>query len=65
MPFIRQFFKAYVTDGGLRAIVEAGEFSRLADNPRLSLADFRALGPWRKVIPDYVKDYVPLNQFMG
>ena len=64
MPFIRQFFKAYVTDGGLRAIVEARQFSRLADNPKASLADLSALGPWREVIPDYVKDYMPLNAFM-
>jgi type I restriction enzyme R subunit len=64
MPFIRQFFKAYVTDGGLRAIIESREFSRLADNPKVTLADFRALGSWREVIPEYVKDYVPLNAFL-
>jgi len=64
MPVIRQFFKAYVTDGILRDIVESGEFSRLADNPKVSLADFRALDNWRDVIPEYVKDYVHMNQFM-
>jgi len=65
MPFIRQFFKAYVTDGGLRAIIESREFSRLADNPKVSLADLSALGDWREVIPEYVKDYVPLNAFLS
>ncbi len=65
MPHIRQLFKAYVTDGAVRAIVDAGEFSRLADNPKISLAEIRALGQWRDVIPDYVKDYVHLNQFMN
>ena len=64
MPVIRQFFKAYVTDGSLRAVVESREFSRLADNPKVSLSDFRALDQWREVIPEYVKDYVHLNQFM-
>jgi type I restriction enzyme R subunit len=64
MPVIRQFFKAYVTDGILRDIVESGEFSRLADNPKVSLADFKALDNWRHVIPEYVKDYVHMNQFM-
>jgi type I restriction enzyme R subunit len=63
MPVIRQFFKAYVTDGGVRAIVDSREFARLADNPRVSLADVQALGPWRDVIPEYVKDYVSLNAF--
>ncbi len=63
MPVIRQFFKAYVTDGGVRAIVDAREFGRLADNPKVSLADVRALNHWRDVITEYVKDYVSLNQF--
>jgi len=64
MPLIRQFFKAYVTDGGVRAVVDSREFGRLADNPKLSLGDVRALDQWRDVIPEYVKDYVPLNAFM-
>src|SRR3989338_6353562 len=41
------------------------EFGRLADNPRVSLADVRALDEWREVIPEYVKDYVSLNQFVA
>jgi len=65
MPGIRQFFKAYVTDGGLRAIIESREFPRLADNPKVSLDDLSALGDWREVIPEYVKDYVPLNAFLS
>ena len=60
---IRQFFKAYVTDGGVRAIVDSREFGRFADNPKVSLADIRALDQWRDVIPEYVKDYVSLNAF--
>jgi len=60
---IRQFFKAYVTDGGVRAIVDSREFGRLADNPKVSLADVRALDQWREIIEEYVKDYVSLNAF--
>lgn len=63
MPVIRQFFKAYLTDGGVRTIVDSREFGRLADNPKVSLADVRALDQWREVIPEYVKDYVSLNAF--
>jgi type I restriction enzyme R subunit len=63
MPAIRQFFKAYVSDAMVRAIVDAREFGRLADNPKVSLADLRALGPWRDIITEYVKDYVSLNTF--
>lgn len=65
LPVIRQFFKAYVTDGGIRQIVNTREFGRLADNPKVSLADIHALDQWRDVIPEYVKDYVGLNQFLS
>lgn len=64
VPQIRLFFKAYLTDGEIRDIVEKREFNRLATNPKVTLADFKALNGWRDTIPDYVKDYVPLNQFM-
>jgi len=63
MQIIRQFFKAYLTDGGIRAIVDSREFSKLADNPKVSISDIRALDDWRDVIPEYVKDYVSLNAF--
>ncbi len=63
MPVIRQFFKAYVTDGAVRAIVDSREFGHLADNPKVSLADIKALNGWRDVISEYVKDYVSLNAF--
>ena len=65
LPVIRQFFKAYVTDGGVRQIMDTREFGRFADNPKVSLDDIRALAQWRDVIPEYVKDYVPLNQFLS
>lgn len=65
MPVIRQFFKAYVTDGAVRAIVDSREFGRLADNPKVSINDIKALNEWRNVIPEYVKDYVSLNAFVA
>jgi len=63
MHVIRQFFKAYLTDGEIRAIVDSREFGRLATNPKVTPADIKALNGWRDVIPDYVKDYVSLNAF--
>jgi len=63
MPVIRQFFKAYVTDGAVRTIVDSREFSKLADNPKVSISDIKVLNGWRDVIPEYVKDYVSLNTF--
>ncbi len=64
MPIIRQFFKAYLTDGAVRAIVDSREFGKLADNAKVSISDIKELNSWRDVIPEYVKDYVHLNQFM-
>lgn len=63
VPAIRHFLKAYLSDAGIRKIVDTGDFARLATNPRLTMEDMRALGKWRAVIPDYVKDYVTLNPF--
>jgi len=63
IPVIRQFFKAYVTDGMVRAIVDSREYSRLADNAKITIDDIRALNEWRIIISEYVKDYVSLNQF--
>ena len=63
IPVIRQFFKAYVTDGMVRAIVDSREYSRLADNAKITINDISALKAWRDIITDYVKDYVSLNQF--
>ena len=65
MPQIRLFFKAYITDSEIRDIVEKREFNRFATNAKLNMADYRALNSWREIIPDYVKDYVSLNQFMS
>ena len=60
---LRNFLKAYVTDAELRQIIESREFARLATSPVRD--DFNKLDPnWRAAVPEYVKDYVPLNMFM-
>ena len=65
IPAIRTFFKAYVTSGQVRHIVESKHFTDLATNPVFSSRDFRAEPKrYRTLIPDYVKDYVSLNQFV-
>jgi type I restriction enzyme R subunit len=51
VPQIRLFFKAYITDGEIRDIVEKREFNRLATNPKVNMADYKALNSWREVIP--------------
>ena len=62
---MKYFFKAYATDGRLRDIIEKGRLTDLNVNPAFSMADFKAVPKeWRDKIPEYVKDYVSLNQFM-
>ncbi len=62
---MKYFFKAYATDGRLRDIIEKRRLTELNVNPAFNMADFRAVPrEWRDRIPEYVKDYVSLNQFM-
>ncbi len=64
MP-MKYFFKAYVTDHHVRDIIETKNYADLNTNPSFSMKDFKAVPQdWRKTIPEYVKNYVPLNQFM-
>ncbi|MGH9196717.1 MAG: DEAD/DEAH box helicase family protein, partial [Acidimicrobiia bacterium] len=64
IPAIKTFFKAYVTSGQIRCIIESKHFTDLATNPFFSSRDFKAVPPkYRTLIPEYVKDYVSLNQF--
>jgi type I restriction enzyme R subunit len=64
IPAIKNYFKAYVTSDQVRHIIESRHFTDLATNPVFSTRDFRAVPEkYRTLIPEYVKDYVPLNQF--
>jgi type I restriction enzyme R subunit len=64
IPAIKTYFKAYVTSDRVRAIIESRQFTDLATNPVFSTRDFRAVPEkYRVLVPEYVKDYVSLNQF--
>jgi len=64
IPAIKTYFKAYVTSGRVRDIIESRQFTDLATNPVFSTRDFRAVpAKYRTLVPEYVKDYVSLNQF--
>ena len=64
IPAIKTFFKAYVTSDQVRHIIENRHFTDLATNPVFSTRDFRAVPEkYRALIPEYIKDYVSLNQF--
>ncbi len=64
IPAIKTYFKAYITSGRLRDIIDTRQYTDLATNPVFSTQDFRAVPPkYRGLVPEYVKDYVSLNQF--
>ncbi len=64
VPAIKTFFKAYVTSGRLRDIIDSRQFTDLATHPMFSTRDFKAVpARYRALVPEYVKDYVSLNQF--
>jgi type I restriction enzyme R subunit len=64
IPAIKTYFKAYVTSGRVRDIIDSRQFTDLATNPFFSTRDFKAVPPiYRTLVPEYVKDYVSLNQF--
>ncbi len=63
---IKTYFKAYVISDHVRHIIENKQFTDLATNPVFSSRDFLAVPEkYRFLIPEYVKDYVVLNQFVA
>ena len=64
IPALKTYFKAYVTSDQIRHIIETKQYTDLATNPIFSTRDLRAAPElYRDLIPNYVKDYVSLNQF--
>ncbi|MEX2491207.1 MAG: hypothetical protein WD425_05540 [Nitrospirales bacterium] len=63
---IKNYFKAYVTSDQIRHIIESREFTQLATNPVFSTRDLKAVPEkYRRLVPEYIKDYVSLNQFVA
>ena len=61
---IKTYFKAYAADGSTRDIIDKRRFSMLATSAVFSTRDYRAVPEkYRALIPEYVRDYVSLNQF--
>ncbi len=61
---MKYYFKAYLTDSKVRGIIDQRNFVALNTNPTFTMKDYRAVPEeWRTRIPEYIKDYVPLNQF--
>jgi type I restriction enzyme R subunit len=67
IPALKHFFKAYATDSLVRAIIDDPKrLTALYTTSSFTIADLKAVPPeYRKIIPEYIKDYVSLNQFVA
>ena len=64
IPAIKTYFKAYVTSGLTRHVIDSKQYPDLATNAVFSIEDYRAVpAEYRTLVPEYIKDYVSLNQF--
>jgi len=62
-PAAKTIFKAYIEDTEFRNIVDKGNLAQLNVTPWIDA--YRQLTPeLRKLIPEYIKDYVSLNNFV-
>ncbi len=65
IPALKNFFKAYVSNDQVRYSIENHQLTDLATNPVFTTKDLKAVPQkYRAIIPNYIKDYVPLNRFM-
>jgi type I restriction enzyme R subunit len=67
IPALKHFFKAYATDSQVRAILDDPKrLTALYTTSSFTIADLKAVpAEYRKIIPEYIKDYVSLNQFVA
>ena len=64
IPAIKTYFKAYVTSDLTRHVIDGRQFTDLATNAVFSIEDYRAVPEkYRALVPEYIKDYISLNQF--
>ena len=65
IPAIKTYFKAYITSGLTRHVIDSRQFTDLATNAVFSMEDYRAVpAEYRALVPEYIKDYVSFNQFV-
>ncbi len=64
LPAVKVYFKAYILYDDIRHIIEKRDYAQLATNASFPLDNFKAVPKcYRELVPEYVKDYVSLNQF--
>ena len=55
IPAIKHYFKAYITSGRVRDIIDQRQFTDLATNPVFSTRDYKAVPErFRTLVPEYI-----------
>ncbi len=62
IPHIKNYLKVYIADEYFRNEINNKRFPREYNG--FTMPEYQALNGYRQTIPEYVKDYVPVNQFM-
>jgi len=62
--YAKTVFKAYISDSEFRKIIDNGNFAMLNISP-YGEAFMKLPQDLRKIIPEYIKDNVPLNKFVA
>lgn len=61
---LKYFFMAYLMDEEVRKIIDSEDFTQLYSNPSFTADDYaRVDEAMRKVVPEYISQYVNLKQF--
>lgn len=62
---MRYYFKAYICDAKVRDVIDHKHYGELNVISSFTMTDFKAVpSEWRQGIPEYIKNYVPINRFM-
>lgn len=64
VPYIKNYLKAYVVDAKFREIINKKQYAELNVYAGFTMSEFKELNGWRETVPEYVKDYMPINQYM-
>lgn len=64
IPYIKNFIKAYATDGEFRNIIDMKKYQELNFYAGFTIEDYKHLNGYRETLPEYIKDNIVLNKFM-
>jgi len=62
VPYIKNFMKAYIGNEYFRGEINNKKFPR--EYAGFEMKEYQALNGYRQTVPEYIKDYVSVNQFM-